>query len=352
LCESDRVYLTAGSQTSGAVTVSAKSEGPILNLPIHAGASMLSGKAAADSEVVVFVNDVPIRTTWSNAAGEWVLVGLGAKALCESDRVYVSAGSQTSGAVTVSAKSGILSVNSPIQPGAASISGKAAADSEVVVYVNGVRFGSTRSDLSGNWVLRLQTCGVDALCTDTDGSYTCACSVGYSGDGLTCADVDECAVDKDNCDPHARCTNSKGSFSCACNIGYSGSGVSCVDVNECADGTDSCSDDAACTNNPGSYTCSCNVGFSGTGTVCLDVNECEIGRTDCHAHSSCKNTVGSFTATAKWVQKDPEPPVSTLINLPVDPTTATQFPLAKILMDRSLAIVQLVMQGMVSRALM
>ena len=30
-----------------------------------------------------------------------------------------------------------------------------------------------------------------------------------------------------NCNPQATCTNTVGSFTCACNPGYSGNGVSC-----------------------------------------------------------------------------------------------------------------------------
>ena len=29
-------------------------------------------------------------------------------------------------------------------------------------------------------------CDSDALCTNTEGSYVCGCSVGYTGDGKTC----------------------------------------------------------------------------------------------------------------------------------------------------------------------
>ena len=29
-------------------------------------------------------------------------------------------------------------------------------------------------------------CHDNAVCTDTDGSFTCACESGYSGDGKTC----------------------------------------------------------------------------------------------------------------------------------------------------------------------
>ena len=32
----------------------------------------------------------------------------------------------------------------------------------------------------------------------------------------------------DNCDVNAACTNTPGSFTCACNIGYTGDGTSCT----------------------------------------------------------------------------------------------------------------------------
>ena len=36
-------------------------------------------------------------------------------------------------------------------------------------------------------------CDTNAACTDTDGAFTCACNTGFSGDGISCADIDECA---------------------------------------------------------------------------------------------------------------------------------------------------------------
>ena len=41
-------------------------------------------------------------------------------------------------------------------------------------------------------------------------------------------DVDECTLNTDNCaDDIATCTNTIGSFTCACKTGYSGNGVVC-----------------------------------------------------------------------------------------------------------------------------
>jgi hypothetical protein len=35
-------------------------------------------------------------------------------------------------------------------------------------------------------------CDTNAACSDTDGSFTCACNSGYSGNGVSCANVNEC----------------------------------------------------------------------------------------------------------------------------------------------------------------
>ena len=42
------------------------------------------------------------------------------------------------------------------------------------------------------------------------------------------SDIDECVLGTDNCDENAACTNTAGSFTCACNTGYSGDGVTCT----------------------------------------------------------------------------------------------------------------------------
>lgn len=40
-------------------------------------------------------------------------------------------------------------------------------------------------------------CDENATCTNTDGSYTCSCASGYSGDGITCNGL-ECVFSKTN----------------------------------------------------------------------------------------------------------------------------------------------------------
>ncbi|XP_078678345.1 uncharacterized protein LOC144914402, partial [Branchiostoma floridae x Branchiostoma belcheri] len=85
----------------------------------------------------------------------------------------------------------------------------------------------------------------------------------------TCTDVDECADGSHSCDPDATCTDTDGSFTCACNSGYSGDGFTCTDDDECTDGTHNCSPDASCANTNGSFTCTCNTGYIGDGVNCI-----------------------------------------------------------------------------------
>lgn len=71
-------------------------------------------------------------------------------------------------------------------------------------------------------------CGANATCTNSPGSYTCACKPGYGGNGVTCSNVDECMLNTDNCDAHADCTDTAGSFTCKCKPGYVGNGLTCA----------------------------------------------------------------------------------------------------------------------------
>ena len=106
---------------------------------------------------------------------------------------------------------------------------------------------------------------------------------------VLCVDINECERDDDNCHENAQCINTEGSFTCFCNPGYTGDGVTCtskwqllfivfvylmncliqpVDVNECELGTHICNSSANCTDTDGSFNCTCREGFEGDGFNC------------------------------------------------------------------------------------
>ena len=52
-------------------------------------------------------------------------------------------------------------------------------------------------------------CDANADCTNTVGSFECACKDGFSGDGVQCDDINECDLEIDNCHDLATCQNKK-----------------------------------------------------------------------------------------------------------------------------------------------
>lgn len=112
-------------------------------------------------------------------------------------------------------------------------------------------------------------CSKNGICTNTHGSYKCYCASGYTGDGRSCADIDECSLSH-GCDSSATCQNTDGSYTCSCINGYTGDGMTCRDVDECTLNSHDCDANAKCTNTPGSFTCECdhNSHYHGNGKTC------------------------------------------------------------------------------------
>ena len=50
------------------------------------------------------------------------------------------------------------------------------------------------------------------------------------------SDINECSEGTHKCDPHAECANIFADHVCTCNQGYSGDGETCVDIDECLEG--------------------------------------------------------------------------------------------------------------------
>ncbi|XP_075452916.1 nidogen-1 [Ascaphus truei] len=131
-------------------------------------------------------------------------------------------------------------------------------------------------------------CGSNAVCNNQPGTFRCECNDGYQflDDGRTCVAVDRpinhCLTGTHNCDiaDRARCIYTGGSsFICACLSGFSGDGRSCVDVDECE--ASQCHPDAVCYNIPGSFACRCKAGYSGNGFQCISG---EPEKTKCQRH--------------------------------------------------------------------
>ncbi|XP_035384035.1 fibulin-1 [Electrophorus electricus] len=135
-------------------------------------------------------------------------------------------------------------------------------------------------------------------CENTPGSYQCSCRAGFrlASEGGNCEDVNEC--ESNPCSQE--CANVYGSFQCYCRHGYqlsNADGVTCEDIDECAltSGGKVCSHH--CFNTPGNFQCSCPpvaYTLSPNGRVCQDVDECATGAHTCSTTQSCFNIHGGF----------------------------------------------------------
>ncbi|XP_061171608.1 uncharacterized protein LOC133181081 [Saccostrea echinata] len=157
------------------------------------------------------------------------------------------------------------------------------------------------------------------LCYNMDGSHGClSCPTGYTGNGVTCTDVDECTTITPPPCFMQRCRNTEPGFQClACPLGYVGTyedGLSlnisrrtfqlynnvldptqyqtCSDVNECLSNNGGCDPNAYCTNTQGSYSCGfCKEGYVGNSvTGCELADYCLSGKHTCDANATCYYT--------------------------------------------------------------
>ncbi len=139
-------------------------------------------------------------------------------------------------------------------------------------------------------------CDDNATCENSEGDFDCTCDTGFTGPGDFCVDVDECAEGSHGCDTNARCDNLEPGFSCTCGSGWTGDGLECVDFDECAWGTHDCEGEGeACENLEGSYECVCGDGWTPDEDGCVDFDECFWGTHDCDDNAICSNVGGGYT---------------------------------------------------------
>uniref|UniRef100_A0A8C4VH07 Fibulin-1 n=1 Tax=Gopherus evgoodei TaxID=1825980 RepID=A0A8C4VH07_9SAUR len=135
-------------------------------------------------------------------------------------------------------------------------------------------------------------------CENTPGSYYCSCTVGFklSTDGRSCEDLNEC--ESNPCSQE--CANVYGSYQCYCRRGYQLSdidGITCEDIDECALPTGGHICSYRCSNVPGSFQCTCpSPGYrlAPNARNCQDINECVAETHNCLFNETCFNIQGSF----------------------------------------------------------
>ncbi|RMC03028.1 hypothetical protein DUI87_20221 [Hirundo rustica rustica] len=128
----------------------------------------------------------------------------------------------------------------------------------------------------------LQLCHAHADCQLSNGTVSCVCKPGYEGDGLSCSQVDPCAVlNPDGCNINAECVQTgPGEHRCVCQAGWTGDGRDCSAINNCLLPTTArCHENATCIYiGPGQATCQlkssrgwecvCPKGYEGDGRIC------------------------------------------------------------------------------------
>ncbi|XP_013116992.2 cubilin homolog [Stomoxys calcitrans] len=140
--------------------------------------------------------------------------------------------------------------------------------------------------------------------------YTCICDQGWtrnttagvnSSASLACeVDVDECETSTNPC--HGACINLPGSFKCGpCPPGYTGNGMTCLDIDECVTNNGGCSlqPKVRCINTEGSHHCGrCPLGWVGDGHSCelAPSNSCDVENI-CYAQAKCELISNVVTCT-------------------------------------------------------
>ena len=133
------------------------------------------------------------------------------------------------------------------------------------------------TDLNDDRALGLdEVSGSVAICSTSCGSYVCGgscgtCASGYSCELGMCGDINECIAETPACDTNAICNNSEGSYSCTCREGYEGDGKTCTFIPQCSATLcgEACVDVQSDKNNCGGCGVSCSANQACAAGVCV-----------------------------------------------------------------------------------
>ncbi|XP_042608552.1 fibulin-1 isoform X1 [Cyprinus carpio] len=135
-------------------------------------------------------------------------------------------------------------------------------------------------------------------CENILGSYKCSCTMGFklAADGRNCDDLNEC--ESSPCSQE--CANVYGSYQCYCRRGYQLSdadGITCEDIDECALPTGGHICSYRCHNTGGIFLCMCRdmvYTLAPNGRSCQDIDECVTSTHSCSESESCFNIQGGY----------------------------------------------------------
>ncbi len=146
---------------------------------------------------------------------------------------------------------------------------------------------------SGEFCENLNECLSESIncnqgnCVDGDGSGTCMCNPGYTGQ-FCGTEINECEVLNIDCNENEQCMDELNSYTCVCNAGYTGADCE-TDIDDCVNVN--CSGRGNCTDRVNGFDCDCFPGY--TDAICqTDIDECD--GINCSGNGRCVDMVSMF----------------------------------------------------------
>lgn len=137
--------------------------------------------------------------------------------------------------------------------------------------------------------------------------------------------VDECSTGQNDCSPEAVCTDTEDSYVCACPNNFIDVSLDTVNkpgrrclkrINECTENKHDCSANANCIDTPESFRCECRDDFvddsvdpTRPGRICRPalIDECRLNKHDCHHDAVCQDLPQGFTCQCRQEFLDESP---------------------------------------------